>query len=364
MRRRTLGALALALTAAFVLGAGRGGAPPVDVARLLADAPAPTLAAYHLFADPGGRAPNGPALTPYALNTPLFSDYAVKIRYLFLPPGASVRYTPRGALDFPVGAALIKTFAYPADFRKPDERVRFIETRLLIRKAGGWTALTYAWNDAQNEAVLKRAGLRTPVGFIDAAGVARAIDYQIPNLNQCKACHALNGAIAPIGPKARNLNGDFAYPQGEENQLAHWSRLGLMTGAPKPAAAPVLPRWDDPSGPIEGRARAYLDVNCGHCHNRGGLASNSGMYLTFEEADPAALGVGKRPVAAGRGSGGLAVSIAPGHPEQSILVYRMAATEPGIMMPQIGRSVVHREGLEVIRAYIAGLRSTTPATRD
>ena len=239
--------------------------------------------------------------------------------------------------------------------------MRFIETRLLIRKAAGWTALTYVWNDAQNEAVLKKAGLRVPVSFIDATGAARAIDYQVPNLNQCKACHALNGAMVPIGPKARNLDGDFAYAEGAENQLAHWSRLGLMTGAPAPGAVPALPRWDDPAGPVEGRARAYLDVNCGHCHNPGGLASNSGLYLTFEEARPSALGIGKRPVAAGRGSGGLAVSIEPGHPERSILIYRMASTEPGVMMPQIGRTVAHQEGLEVVRAYVAGLAAATPA---
>ncbi len=357
---RALCALALALALSPPLIGARPGGPPVDLARLMADEPAPTLGDYHLFGDPGPRDP-APTLTPYGLNTPLFSDYAQKERYLYLPPGAAARYTSQGALGFPVGATLIKTFAYPADLRAPREKVRFIETRLLIRKAAGWTALTYVWNDAQTQAVLKKAGLRVPVSFIDAAGAARAVDYQVPNLNQCKACHALNGAIVPIGPKARNLDGEFAYAEGAENQLAHWSRLGLLTGAPAPGAVSALPRWDDPAAPIEGRARAYLDVNCGHCHNPGGLASNSGLYLTFEEARPSALGIGKRPVAAGRGSGGLAVSIEPGHPERSILIYRMASTEPGVMMPQIGRTVAHQEGLEVVRAYVAGLAAATPA---
>ena len=118
-----------------------------------------------------------------------------------------------------------------------------------------------------------------------------------------------------------------------------------------------LPRWDDPNAPLEGRARAYLDVNCGHCHNRDGLASNSGLYLTYEEADRSALGIEKRPVAAGRGSGGFLFSIAPGHPEQSILLYRMASTEPGVMMPELGRSLVHDEGLALVRDYIAKMQS-------
>jgi hypothetical protein len=134
--------------------------------------------------------------------------------------------------------------------------------------------------------------------------------------------------------------------------------MGLLTGAPDPHTAPVLPRWDDVTAPLEARARAYLDVNCGHCHNRAGLASNSGLYLTFEEADPTARGVGKRPVAAGKGSGNLSFSIAPGHPEESILLYRMASSEPGVMMPQIGRTVADDEAVKLIRKYIASLEAT------
>ena len=346
------------LALAAVLLAGGATPPPAgpDLAGLLADDPAPTLAAYRLFADAAGRQPNGPRVVPYDLATPLFSDYAVKRRYLFLPPGTKVAWRDAGALDFPVGATLIKTFAYPADFRRPDQGLRFIETRLLIHRKVGWVPLTYVWNQDQTQAVLKRAGTRVPVAFVDAAAQPRQIDYQVPNTNQCKQCHALGGETTPIGPKARNLNIDVAFGQGRGNQLALWSGLGLLSGAPDPAAAPRLPRWDDPSQAVADRARAYLDVNCGHCHNPAGMASNSGLYLTWEEADPAALGVGKRPVAAGRGSGGLEVSIDPGHPDRSILAWRMASVEPGVMMPQIGRTVVHEEGLALVRAYIAGMK--------
>ena len=290
------------------------------------------------------------------MNTALCSDYAEKFRYLFLPAGTNVTYRAQGVFDFPVGAVLIKTFAYPADFRAPAEKLRFIETRLLVHRAGGWAAFTYVWNEQQNEAVLTRAGMRIGVSFFDAAGAERRIDYEVPNVNQCKQCHSLAGVVMPIGPKARNLNGGYFYADRTENQLAYWIRSGLLSGAPEPASVPVLPHWDDNAAALEGRARAYLDVNCAHCHNRQGLASNSGLYLTYDETDPSALGVFKRPVAAGKGSGGLSYSIVPGHPEQSILVYRMASTEPGVMMPQIGRSLSHREAVDLIREYIAGLK--------
>ena len=343
-----------ALAALPCLGAAPAPAP-VDVKALLAEKPAPTLDAYRLFTDEHGRAPNA-GLVPYSVNTPLFSDYAEKHRLVFVPAGQRVRYTAEGAFDFPVGSTLVKTFAYPADFRRPADDIRFLETRLLIRKKAGWTAVTYVWNAEQTKAVLKRAGTRLAVSFVDAQGRRREVDYAVPNQNQCKECHAVSKQLKPLGPKARNLNGDFAYADGRENQLVRWRKVGILAGGPEPAAAPRTAVWDDPSESLERRARAYLDANCGHCHNPRGMASNSGLNLNAEEARMSALGVGKRPVAAGRGSGGLEVSIAPGHPEQSILVHRMESTEPGVMMPELGRSLRHEEGLKLIRDYVASLR--------
>ena len=335
--------LAVALIAWAMLGGIAPATPPVDLALVLAHEPAPTLAAYGLFTDAGARTPNR-GLTPYVLNTPLFSDYADKHRLAYQPPGSTTRYTATGILDFPVGTVLVKTFAYPGT--SGAARERYVETRLLIRKADGWVPNTYVWNAAQTEARLVRAGARVAVTYR-----GRAIDYAVPNVNQCKICHLQGDAVTPIGPKARNLNGDL----GGENQLAHWTRLGLLTGAPPPAQVPVTPHWDDTAAPLAGRARAYLDGNCAHCHSRAGFASNSGLYLDLEETDPAVLGVGKRPVAAGRGSGGFAFAIARGHPEASILVHRMKSDEPGVMMPQFGRTVTHAEGVALIEAWIAAM---------
>lgn len=342
-----------ALAALLLLGAAPAPAP-VAVEALLAEKPAATLDAYRLFLDDGGRRPNA-GLVPYDLNTPLFSDYAEKQRFVFVPAGKPVRYASEGAFDFPVGSTLVKTFAYPADFRRPDENVRFLETRLLIRQRKGWTALAYVWNAQQTRAVLKRAGARIDVAFVDGHGQRRAVDYAVPNQNQCKECHSVAKALKPLGPKARNLNREFAYADGPENQLARWRRAGILIGGPEPSAAPRTAVWTDEHESLERRARAYLDANCAHCHSPKGMASNSGLNLNLEETRPSALGIGKRPVAAGRGSGNLEVSIAPGHPDQSILVHRMASTEPGVMMPELGRSLVHEEGLKLIRDYVASL---------
>ena len=343
------------LLAALVVLAGLGGASPpagVDLDRVLGETLAPRLSDYRLFLDPGADQPNA-GVVPYDLATPLFTDHADKHRFVFTPPGRPVGYAASGVLDFPVGSVLVKTFSYPADLRRPGREVRKVETRLLLRRASGWTAAAYVWNADGTEAVLKRAGVRLPVRFIDPGGRQVDLDYAVPNQNQCKTCHQLNGAVAPIGPKARNLNRTVPVAgRGAENQLDRWTRLGLLSGAPASRLAPRLAAWDDASESLDARARAYLDVNCAHCHSPSGSASNSGLFLTAEETRPSALGVGKPPVAAGRGAGDLAVGIEPGHPGRSILAFRMASGEPGVMMPELGRALIHEEGVALISAWI------------
>jgi uncharacterized repeat protein (TIGR03806 family) len=338
---------------AALLLASAAASPRVDEARLLDPTPAPKLSDYGLFGP--GRTP-APGMTLYTLNTPLFSDYAEKFRWVYMPAGTKARYTPTGVLEFPVGTTLVKTFAFPADFRAPDKDVRIIETRLLVRRETGWVPLSYVWNAEGTDAVLKRAGVRVPVTFVDTAGKTRALDYAVPNVNQCKQCHQVGAADMPIGPTAANLNG--AVNGHRANQLESWAAAGRLEGLPPLATVPKMARWDDPSQPLSARARAYMDVNCGHCHSPKGFASNSGLYLQTDEPDPAHQGIYKRPVAAGRGSGGLAFSITPGNPNASILVHRMESSEPGVMMPQFGRSVAHDEGVALVRAYIEAMPVT------
>src|SRR5262249_34263191 len=168
--------------------------------------------------------------------------------------------------------------------------------------------------------------------------------------------------MAPIGPKARHINKDYPYPEGTMNQLSYWTKVGYLKGAPPPEQAPRVPVWDDEkTGTLAARARAYLDINCAHCHNPVGPSSNSGLYLTATVTDPARLGVCKAPVAAGRGSGDLLFSVVPGRPGESIMVYRMNSNGPKIMMPELGRTIVHEEGVALIREWIRRMEGTCTA---
>jgi uncharacterized repeat protein (TIGR03806 family) len=319
--------------------------------------PAEKLSDYGLFT--GKLADLVPAddLVPYTLNTPLFTDYAEKLRFLRIPPGTVIPYNDSSVFDFPAGTVLVKNFFYPKDFRDPSRGREIIETRLLVRDEKGWKALPYVWNKEQTEAYLDVAGETRQVKYTDVAGKSRQHAYYIPNMNQCKGCHNRYETMAPIGPSARQLNGEMIYGGKTMNQLAYWASRGMISGMPDREQLPVGVKWDDPrTGSLDQRARAWLDINCGHCHRPGGPASTSGLYLTVHEKDPLRLGIGKAPVAAGRGSGDLQVSIMPGQPEKSILLYRMASTDPGVMMPELGRSLAHGEGIALIRQWIREMK--------
>jgi uncharacterized repeat protein (TIGR03806 family) len=328
-------------------------------------------------------------VVPYDLNTPLFSDYAHKLRTIWMPRGTSAKYNADGSFDFPVGTIISKTFYYPVakgaaardsnavartydqstDFsdKAQGERglkltnVHLVETRILVRRAGGWEALPYVWNSAQTEAVLARTGDAKPLELVSDDGSKEPFTYVVPNENQCAGCHVADlktKQIAPIGTKARHLNREYPYASVRENQLVHWTKLGFLTGAPDPASAPKNADWRDAAQPLDARARAYLDVNCGHCHSAKGPANTTALDLTIFGASDRYLGVCKPPVAAGRGTGDHYFDIVPGSPQDSILPYRMRSHEPGVMMPEQGRTTTHVEGVALIEQWISALRGT------
>ena len=311
----------------------------------------------------------GDGMHAYDLNTPLFTDYAQKLRAIWLPPGTAARYREQAPLDFPVGTIISKTFFYPkgsgrgevkADYQweagqtSLDRRqVEVMETRLLVRQADGWDALPYVWQG--DDAVLKLAGSLSRLTLVHDNGEREALPYIVPTRNECASCHATDhssGEFQPIGPKARHLN--RGYLGGPGNQLTAMAERGQLTGLPELSA---LPRNAAMGGdvPVTGQARAYLDINCGHCHNPRGAADTSGLLLDAQSTSTRALGICKPPIAAGQGTGGRPYSIVPGAPGDSILVFRMETNDPAARMPELGRSLMHRQGVALIRDWIANL---------
>jgi uncharacterized repeat protein (TIGR03806 family) len=295
---------------------------------------------------------------PYTLNSPLFSDYATKLRFVQVPENQTVEYNPDSVFQFPKGTAIIKTFYYPLDVRNEKKGRRLIETRVLLHQENGWVSLPYIWNNEQTEAVLEVAGGNTTVNWLDEKGKKQTLDYTIPNMNQCKGCHERNGVMTPIGPSARQLNGDFKYADITENQLIRWKKAKILRGVSEDLKdVPKAINDENTHENINARARAYLDINCAHCHNPQGSAQTSGLFLDWKTTDSTALGFYKTPVAAGRGSGNLKYSIVPQKPNESILLYRMESLDPGVMMPEMSRKLRHTEGVKLIKEWILSMKS-------
>jgi uncharacterized repeat protein (TIGR03806 family) len=370
---KLLRGMAMLLSLAALAGCGRD--PPV---RFFAEGQPASLSDWHVLQARDGRLALNDGVVPYDLNTPLFSDYAHKLRTIWMPAGSSAVYSDAASFDFPVGTIISKTFYYPLPAGQPWDgktvarsspqedaperetldlsKVRLIETRLLVHREQGWIALPYVWNEAQTEATLQRTGAVIALELVDAAGAREAANYQVPDQNQCAGCHATDNRsrkILPIGLKARHLNRDFAYAAGTENQLAHLSRVGYLRAAPAPGRSPRAADWSDAAhASLDDRARAYLDINCGHCHSATGPAITSGMWLDAATQDRLKLGFCKQPIAAGKGTGDRLYGIVPGDPDGSILAFRMDSDDPAVMMPELGRSVIHREGVALIREWI------------
>jgi len=318
------------------------------------------------------------AVVPYGLNTPLFTDYALKLRTVWLPEGTTADYNPGRELDFPVGTIISKTFHYEkadgwsdtsfevikADRESTLDRngqlslsdYVLMETRLLVHYEAGWKALPYVWNSAQDEAFLELAGDYRDIELVGAKET-QAISYIVPDANQCAGCHApdhTSKEIAPLGPRGWQLNRPYTYKDRSENQLEHWTTVGMLSAVGESPRAGV--RWSDPgTATLEGRAKAYLDANCAHCHNPAGAADTSALNLNIDAPVDRSYGVCKTPVAVGRGSGDRTYDIYPGRPDESIVVYRMQHTDPAIAMPELGRSAVHVEGVKVISDWISAM---------
>ena len=329
----------------------------------------PRLSSYRLFMDATEPRENSNGGVEYDLITPLFSDYAAKYRFVHVPEGKQAAYASRDSFDFPVGSIIVKTFSMPNDFLNEGAGENIIETRLLIRREDSWAALPYIWREDGSDADLALAGGVQTLEWIHSDGTSRSTEYVIPDANACKVCH---GGTAPadedgvvlededpvsvlgvIGLKARFTNRDNIYDGEVINQLAHMEALGILAGVPADLdSIDTVPDWEDTAADLENRSKGYLDINCAHCHNPKGFASNSALSLDYWRPVDTEYGLCKPPVAAGAGSGGFSYSIDPGSSATSIMVFRMDSNDADVRMPEISRSLIHTEAVDLVAEWI------------
>ncbi|UXD87310.1 hypothetical protein [Thalassolituus hydrocarboniclasticus] len=308
----------------------------------------PLLSQYGLFKGlpSDNKSSNGGMY--YKLGSELFTDHARKYRYIFLPQGTQLGYQQQDVLDFPTGSVIVKVFAMPTESTTSSAE-DIMEVRLLVKRSNGWVFIPYVWDNSINDARLATAGSRTPVSF-SHNGEQLTLTYESPSQLTCQICHQIGDdeqlRFGPIGPKIRHLNQPIEVNGQIVNQLQYWQSLGIIT---LPAGEhPYAPNWRDTSAPLQQRAKAYLDINCAHCHNDNGSAALSGLRLEYWRN----LGYSHGICNSAHGWRGGGFDIWPGRGDDSSLPLRMELNGAADRMPPIGRSVADDEAVALIRAWI------------
>lgn len=351
----------------------------------------PYLSDYRLFqdsTDPTANPTTGGV--PYELSTALFTDYTTKYRFVFVPEGQSVTYDGDEVLEFPVGTVITKTFALPENTAFRDGAETIIETRLLIHREHGWVAIPYYWSSS-DDATLAITGKSLPGMTTNHNGADISFTYSVPKASDCTSCHSIvpilqgpddkrQPIFLPIGPKARYLNKDHQYANGTVyNQLLYWSEGGILEGLPADfTTVPQAPAFDEQTtisalsdAELIDTAEAYLDINCAHCHRSGlalpenyaGPAGSSGLQVEYTRNyadDPGKFGTCKTAVAGGHPD--YSADVVPQDSGDSYLLFRMATNDNRHRMPELGRAIVHQEGVALIESWIDHLpaASCTP----
>ncbi len=331
----------------------------------LTQVPYPKLSDYKFFDGPLKDQKPALDVLPFEPASSLFTDYALKKRFVWMPKNTKATYNGDGKiLELPVGAALIKTFYY--DKMQPGNTTRIIETRVMIKKADGWIFAEYVWNDAQTEAEYNMAGGFTTVNFIDEHDVPRTTEYRIPSEEQCIVCHkssrVVDGQVVvehiPVGIKPLSLNFNYAYESGSQNQLNKWISAGYLEGNfALPSVDNTTVNYKDVSKPLDFRARSYVDINCAHCHQNDRHCDYRPMRFAFNETqnNEGNMGVCVDTEDMQGFPASLSKIVTPGSTDQSMLYYRLNTTNETFRMPLHGRTIIHAEGLSLMRDWINSL---------
>ena len=332
--------------------------PETTVSVNLELVPYAKLSDYHFFKDDLKNHIPAIGVLPYEPASSLFSDYAHKMRFVWLPKNTQATYNgDDNVFEFPVGSVLIKTFYY--DNVQPNNTRKIIETRLLIRKTDGWNAYDYIWNDEQSEANLDTVeqGVFVPIEWKEN-GITKTTTYKIPSQTECITCHKINpnqttgGEMTiPIGPKPQNLNTNYNYDTGIQNQIEKWKNVGYL-GNDVPTNIYSTVNWLDTSKTLEQRAKSYIDINCAHCHRTGGHCDYVNMRLNYSNTNQNTYGVCMVPLFYVENGPFVINGSNAGHSE---MIKRIETDQEDLMMPIIGRTLIHTEGVQLITDWINSL---------
>ena len=317
-----------------------------------------------VFTDTSAMSPVA-ALVHYDVNTPLWSDGAVKTRYLAVPnngapytPDEQIAFAAAGAWLFPAGTVFVKTFELVTNETNPNFKRR-LETRLLVRDTNAAVyGVTYKWRADNSDADLLPGSLNENIPIITATG-SRTQTWYYPSSSDCLLCHTPVASYV-LGVNTRQLNGNFTYlsTSQTDNQLRTLNRLGLLNPAISESAISGyahLSALTSVGASLEERARSYLDANCAQCHRPGGsgptVDARYDTPLTNQNIINAVLAKGDLGYDNAR-------VVVPKDLYRSVLWDRMNTTTPAVQMPSLARILIDTNAVQVIGDWINSLAGT------
>ena len=303
-------------------------------------------------------------LIPYVPNVPLWSDGAVKSRYLALPnsggsltPDEQIQFAPTNTWAFPAGTVFVKNFDLVVNETNANVPLRRLETRLLVRDTNGAVyGVTYKWRPDNSDADLLLTSSNENILITNAAGVTTQTWYY-PSPADCLTCHTRVAGYV-LGVNTRQLNGVETYPAASttntDNQLRTLNRLGLLYPAMDEAGISNLESLSsltNLSASLEQRSRSYLDANCAQCHQPGGTG------ITFDaryDTPLARQNITNYPAAVSLGYDGACI-IKPEDIWRSMIWQRINTTNATTKMPPLARSLIDTNAVAVFADWINSL---------
>ena len=290
-----------------------------------------------------------PGLIPYDVVASGWNDGAAAERYMGVPGDLQIESDGAGLWTFPDGSVLVQTLLLAK---------RQIETRLLVKQQGEWLGYSYQWNEQQDDAALVPGDGRD-LQVPNEAGSLQ--EWRIPARAECMSCHS-RAANFVLGLTELQTDRNHHYGAIEENQLRTLEHIGLFSGALTPKEKRLsLVNHVDPTAPLESRVKSYLHVNCSCCHVRSG-GGNARMELGYATAIDEMNVVSYFPQHATFGLNQARI-VAPGHPEQSVMLARLSRRGRGQMPPLVAKRV-DESTVELFRQWIASMKPEREFVRD
>jgi uncharacterized repeat protein (TIGR03806 family) len=299
-----------------------------------------------------------PGILPYIINVPFWSDNAIKSRWLSVPnTNLTIGFNPNGNWSFPTGTVWIKHFNLQLTNGSPASEIR-LETRLLVKNAGGVYGMSYRWGNSKTNATLVSAAGLDENFTINDGGILRTQVWHYPSQNECVTCHTPAGGFG-LGTRTEQLNCDYNYGSGATNQLQALSIAGYFSSpvTNDVHALLALAAATNDSASLEFRSRSFLAVNCAQCHQPAGTVSQANWDARI--TTPTALaGLINGALINNLGSTSNFV-IAPHLPTNSVLLTRLATRGANsIQMPPLATALVDITATNLITQWILSLTNT------